>query len=110
MREGLTVKVWDSKELPADWFRRQQGDQKATLELENSVKGIINQVKANGDKALVEFAQKFDKAELNLRGLKVKPAEIKEAYTKTSPEQVSALKFMKEKISMFQKKLLTETD
>jgi histidinol dehydrogenase len=110
MREGFILKVWDSKELPADWFRRQQGDQKATLELENSVKGIINQVKADGDKALVEFAQKFDKAELDLRGLKVKPAEIKEAYTKTSPEQVSALKFMKEKISTLQKQLLTETD
>ena len=68
MREGFTVKVWNSKELPADWFRRQQADQKATQELENSVKAIINQVKADGDRALVEFALKFDKAELDLRG------------------------------------------
>ena len=52
MREGFTVKVWNSKELPADWFRRQQADQKATQELENSVKAIINQVKADGDGAL----------------------------------------------------------
>jgi histidinol dehydrogenase len=110
MREGFTVKVWDSKELPADWFRRQQADQKATLELETNVKAIINQVKADGDRALVEFALKFDKAELDLRGLKVKPAEVKEAYTKTSPEQVSALKFMKEKVGAFQKQLLTQTD
>ena len=103
MREGLRVKVWNSKELPADWFKRQQADQKAILELENNVKAIINQVKAEGDEALVEFAQKFDKAELNSRGLKVKPSEIKEAYTKTSPDQISALKFMKEKVSAFQK-------
>ena len=103
MREGFTLKVWDSKELPANWFKRQQADQKTTLELETNVKSIINHVKEYGDKALVEFALKFDNAELDLRGLKVKPAEIKEAYTKTSPDQISALKFMKERVSAFQK-------
>jgi histidinol dehydrogenase len=110
MREGLRVKIWNSKELPTDWFKRQQADQKAIQELENNVKAIINQVKAEGDEALVEFAQKFDKVELNSRGLKVKPSEIKEAYTKTSPDQISALKFMKEKVSAFQKQLLVQTD
>ena len=110
MREGFTVKVYSSKDLPADWYRRQQADQKATQELENSVKAIINQVKADGDKALVEFALKFDKAELSPRALKVKPAEIKEAYTKTSPQQISGLKFMQRKVSNFQKQLLMQTD
>ncbi len=110
MLEGFTLKVYNSKELPADWFRRQQVDQKATLELETSVKAIINEVKANGDRALVEYALKFDKAELDLRGLKVKPAEVKEAYSKTSPDQISALKFMKERVSNFQKQLLTQSD
>ena len=110
MLEGFTLKVYNSKELPADWFRRQQVDQKATLELETSVKAIINEVKANGDRALVEYALKFDKAELDLRGLRVKPAEVKEAYSKTSPDQISALKFMKERVSNFQKQLLTQSD
>jgi histidinol dehydrogenase len=110
MREGLRVKVIDSKQLPVDWFKRQLTDQKAAQELENNVKAIINQVKADGDRALVEFAQRFDKAELDLRGLRIKPAEIKEAYTKTSPNQISALKFMKDKVSTFQKQLLTQID
>lgn len=110
MREGFTVKVWNSKELSPDWFRRQQADQKATQELEGNVKAIIEQVKAGGDRALVEFALKFDKAELTPKTLKVRPEEVKEAYTKTSPEQVSALKFMKEKVNSFQKQLLTQTD
>jgi histidinol dehydrogenase len=110
MQKGSTVKVWNSKELPVEWFRRQQADQKATQELENSVQTIINQVKADGDGALVEFALKFDKAELSSRALRVKPGEIKEAYTKTSPQQISALKFMQEKVSNFQKQLLIQTD
>jgi histidinol dehydrogenase len=104
------VRVWKSDALPADWFKRQKADEKAAQEVECSVKAIINQVKANGDGALVEFAQKFDKAELNLRALKVKAGEIKEAYNKAIPEQVFALKFMKEKVNAYQKQLLTQTE
>ena len=59
---------------------------------------------------MVECAKKFDKAELTLRTLKVRTEEIKEAYTKTSREQVSALKFMKERVNAFQKQLLTQTE
>ena len=110
MRNGLGIKVWDSKELSVDWFKREKADKQATLELENNVKSIMDQVKQNGDKALVEFALKFDKAELTTRTLKVKPEEIKEAYTKTSPQQLSAIKFMKEKVGDFQKQLVNKTD
>jgi histidinol dehydrogenase len=73
MREGLKIKVWDSKELPADWFKRQKADEKATLEVENSVKAIVNQVRADGDGALVELALKFDKAELKKPTTKLAP-------------------------------------
>jgi histidinol dehydrogenase len=104
------VRVWKSEALPADWFKRQKADEKVVQEVDCSVKAIINQVKANGDAALVEFALKFDKAELNLRALKVKAGEIKEAYNKASPQQVFALKFMKEKVNNFQKQLLTQTE
>ena len=110
MRKGLGIKVWDSKELSVDWFKREKADKQATVELENNVKSIMAQVKQNGDKALVEFALKFDKAELTTRTLKVKPEEIKEAYTKTSSQQVSAVKFMKEKVGDFQKHLINKTD
>jgi histidinol dehydrogenase len=110
MQKGFIIKVWDSKELPSDWFRRQQADQKTTDELKTSIQAIINQVKADGDQALVEFALKFDKAELSSRALRVKPGEFKEAYTKTSPQQISALKFVQEKVCKFQKQLLTQTD
>ncbi|XHH08004.1 MAG: histidinol dehydrogenase [Candidatus Bathyarchaeia archaeon] len=104
------VKQWTAAELPTDWFRRQQADQKATAELEETVKAIINKVKTEGDKALIEYAQKFDKAELTFKTLKVRSEEFKEAYTKTSPEQLSALKFMKERISNYQKQILSQTE
>lgn len=110
MRQGLGIEVWDSKELPVDWFKRQKADEKATADLEIAVKNIVNKVKTEGDAALVEFALKFDRAELSARSLKVRPQEIKDAYTKTSQQQISALKFMKERVNVFQKQLLTQTD
>ena len=104
------VRIWKSEELPSDWFKRQKTDEKSVQEVENSVKAIIKKVKENGDGALVEFALEFDKAELNTRVLRVRPEEFKEAYTKTSPDQISALKFMKERVSNFQKQQLTQTE
>ncbi len=68
--QKIEVKVLASKQLPSDWFKRQQVDQKATEELEKNVKTIITQVKENGDKALLEFALKFDKAKLTTKTLK----------------------------------------
>ena len=98
MQKQSQVKIWKSEELAEDWFKRQKADEQAVQEVENSVKEIIKQVKENGNVALVEFAQKFDKAELSLRTLKVKTEEIKEAYSRTSLEQLSSLKFMKERV------------
>jgi len=109
MQTGI-VKQWTVQTLPPDWFRRQQADQKATAELEENVRAIISQVKAEGDKALIEFALKFDKAELTFKTIKVRPEEFKEAYTQTSTDQLSALKLMKERISNYQKQLLTQTE
>jgi histidinol dehydrogenase len=110
VQRQIEVKMLKAEQLPADWFKRQKADEKAVQEVENSVKAIIKQVKENGDGALVEFALKFDKAELTLRTLKVKKEEIKEAYKKTSLEQVCALKFMKEKVNAFQKQQLNQTE
>jgi histidinol dehydrogenase len=85
-------------------------DQKATADLVASVKNIINQVKADGDKALLEFALKFDKAKLTADTLKASPEEIQEAYKAVSKEQVAAIKFMRQRVSVFQKQLLSQTD
>ncbi len=110
MQKGPAVKVWDSKQLPSDWFKRQQVDQKATADLEANVRAIINQVKAEGDKALIGFAEKFDKAQLTPTMLRASPEEIKEAYTQVSKEQIAAIEFMKQRVSVFQKQLLANTE
>jgi histidinol dehydrogenase len=110
MQNGSTLKVWNSKQLPPDWFRRQQADQKATADLEATVKAIVNQVRTDGDKALLEFALRFDKAKLSPATLKASPDEIKEAYSKVTKEQISAIEFMRQRVSVFQKQLVSQTE
>ena len=109
MLKGI-VKVWDSKQLPPDWFKRQQADIEATQALEKNVKTIVNQVRTAGDKALLEFAFKFDGSKLASSTLRVSPEEIKEAYKKVSKEQIAALEFMKQRVSVFQKQLLNQLE
>ena len=110
MQEQIKIKVWKTEQLPVDWHKRQKADPKAAQQLEEDVKAIVSQVKENGDKALIEFAQKFDKATLTFKTLKVRSEEFKDAYTKTSREQMSALQFLKAKVSNFQKQLLAQTE
>ena len=103
MRSQLRVKVWKSSALPANWFKRTR-----TLgeSIENDVKAIINKVAKNGDAALIEFTEKFDKTRLKAENLRVTSKEIEEAYKATSKEQSSALKLMKSKVGSLEKLIL----
>jgi histidinol dehydrogenase len=103
MRNQLEMKIWKASALPPSWFKRTR-----TLDesIENDVKAIVNTVVKNGDAALIEFAEKFDKATLKAENLQVTAKEIKEAYNMVSKEQISALKLMKNKVSSLEKLIL----
>lgn len=75
---------------------------KETERIEEIVKGIIEKVKSNGDKALIEFTEKFDKVKLNQ--VFVSKKEIKEAYKKVSKKELNALKFAKKNLEKSCKK------
>jgi len=97
------VKVWKSSALPPDWFKRQAPDEQTNKQVESNVKAIISQVLKNGDAALITFTEQFDKARLEAKDLRVTSREIKDAYNEASQEQVAALKFMKNKVTAFEK-------
>ena len=104
MRSQLQVKVWKSSALPPNWFKRTRTlDEKTSESIENDVKTIINRVRKNGDAALIEFTEKFDKTKLKAETLRVSKDEIEEAYNAVSEKQISALKLMKNKVSSFEK-------
>ena len=72
--------------------------------VESIVSEIIADVRENGDKALFEYAKKFDKVELD--SLLVSQEEIKEAVETAEPEFLAVLKEAKENIELFHKKQL----
>ncbi len=57
--------------------------------VEDIVSGIIENVKANGDKALFEYCEKFDKAKLST--LEVSAEEIEEAFNAVEPKFVEII-------------------
>lgn len=70
--------------------------------VEEVVSGIIENVKKNGDKALYEYAEKFDKVKLD--SLEVTKAEIDEAFELVDKEFIEIVKEAKENIEAFHKK------
>ena len=73
-----------------------------TVDVSDIVTGIIENVKANGDKALFEYCEKFDKA--TLTSLEVTEEEIEEAFNTVEPEFLRILRTAEENIRNFHSK------
>lgn len=69
------------------------------LNVSASVSEIIENVRKNGDKALFEYSERFDRAKLD--SLTVSEAEIEEAFAKTDPELIRVMQEAKENIYKF---------
>ena len=73
-----------------------------TVDVSDIVTDIIENVKANGDKALFEYCEKFDKAVLT--SLEVTEEEIEEAFKTVDPEFIRILRTAEENIRNFHSK------
>jgi len=68
---------------------------------EAAVKSILSQVRAKGDKALIDYTKKLDGVEL--KSLEVSKKEISDAYKSTDKKLVSALQLAASRIEQFHK-------
>jgi len=75
------------------------------LSVEETVKGIIDQVKTRGDQALFDLTQKFDG--LELKQISVNEEEIKEAYNCIDRETLHAVKKAAGHLEEFSRKQLS---
>ncbi|MBR6665001.1 MAG: histidinol dehydrogenase [Lachnospiraceae bacterium] len=73
---------------------------------ESTVNEIIENVKANKDKAVFEYTKKFDKFDLSAENIKVTREEIDEAYTKMDAKLVEVIRKAAENIKVFHMKQL----
>ena len=69
--------------------------------IENSVKEIINEVRARGDDALVDYTKKFDCPDFSLDHLRVSPQKMAEAIKSISLEDQSLINGAIENIRRF---------
>lgn len=71
---------------------------------ESTVNEIIENVKANKDKALFDYTLKFDKCEINSDNIRVTKEEIDEAIKSLDPEFIEVMKKSAENIRVFHEK------
>ena len=90
------IKIMKYGEVTADEiFARAEN----TVNVEGIVAEIIENVRKNGDKALYEYCEKFDKAKL--KALQVTQAEIDEAFASVEPKFLEILRKAADNIRAF---------
>lgn len=94
------IKILDYSKLKEDIFKREE----TNFNVEDIVKDILADVSKNGDKALIYYAEKFDKCKLN--NLLVTEEEFEEAFSLVDDEFVEILKKASENIREFHTKQL----
>ena len=90
------IKIYKRKEISTEQIL-ERGEQ--TLDVEGIVSEIIKNVRANGDKALVEYSKKFDGATDDV--IEVTEAEIDAAMEQVDGELIKIIKQAKENITAF---------
>lgn len=95
------IKIIDTAQVK-DFTVFAREDEKRNEEIEKIVEEIIDNVKKNGDKALFEYCEKFDKC--NLDSLLVSEEEIEDAFNQTDDYFIETLKQARDNIAEFHSK------
>jgi histidinol dehydrogenase len=100
------MKIIDSqqKDVVSELKRIINRGETATEEVAGAVKEVVDRVRKEGDPAILEYTEKFDKVKLTLKEMKVSADEIKDAYNRIEPKKVDALKLAARNIQAFHEK------
>jgi histidinol dehydrogenase len=74
--------------------------------VEEKVHKIIDDVRLNGDAAVIKYTRKFDKTVVPLRNLRVPEAEISGAFQNITSDFINHLKFIINNVSIYYRKQL----
>lgn len=100
------MKIIDSQQqdIGAELKRIINRGEAATEEVSLTVKEVVDRVRKEGDPAVLEYTEKFDRVTLTLKNLRVTPEEIREAYAQVDQDKVEALKLAARNIRAFHEK------
>lgn len=102
-------------EQASDDFERRFGEflttkREVSEDVNAIVRAIIDDVRARGDEALVEYSKRFDRVDLNAVGLRVTEAEIDAAFAEVDESVVDALKLAAERIERHHARQMPKDD
>jgi len=100
------MKIIDSQnnDINAELKRIINRGEAATEDVATIVREVVERVRREGDPAVLEYTEKFDKVKLTHKDMKVSPQEIKEAYAHVETQKVDALKLAAHNIRAFHEK------
>jgi histidinol dehydrogenase len=105
------ITVIDRGQISEDEFIKKL-KKRNQIELEDitkSVKEILENIKLNGDKAIIDYTERFDGVKLTSDSMKVTKEQIIEAYNKVDEKLVDILKKARNNIYNFHKRQLTNS-
>jgi histidinol dehydrogenase len=83
------------------------GKRESAADVDATVMAIIEAVANRGDAALIEYTNRFDRIELTLETLRLRPGEIAAGADAAPAETVDALRFAAERIESFHRRQLS---
>jgi len=98
----------------ADFAQRFQAfldtKREASADVEATVRGIVDDVAARGDRALADYTRKFDRFEIEQVGLRVTEKEVAGALAACPSELREALEFARNRIEAFHRRQMPKDD
>jgi histidinol dehydrogenase len=100
------MKIIDSQnsDINAELKRIINRGETATEDVAAIVREVVERVRKQGDPAVLEYTEKFDKVKLTHKDMRVSPEEIKEAYSHVETKKVDALRLAAKNIRAFHEK------
>jgi len=90
--------------------KAQYRDQSHVRDVSDTVRGIIDDVRARGDAAVVEYTNRFDRlSATGMADLEMPAARLAEAVARITPEQRDALEQAAERVRLYHQRQLSES-
>ncbi|MND54358.1 Histidinol dehydrogenase [compost metagenome] len=86
------------------------GKREVSEDVDRAAREIVDCVRREGDSALIEYSQRFDRIDLNKTGIRVTEAEIDAAFDDAPASTIEALKLAHERIEKHHARQLPKDD
>ncbi len=103
------ISIYHKHEIRPFLQRFEKRRTQVNAEVDATVREIVDQVQADGDAALLSFAQKFDKVDLKKLGLLIPESELQQAHQHLDAELLQAIRKSRENIARFHSKSLPQS-